>query len=66
MRNTAVIYLDADLNDNVDIHTSSLASFLLPNSFFVLFFSFKHYFLLSTFSLAYRTKVFLQFAVFLS
>lgn len=48
MRNTAVIYLDADLNDSVDIHTSSSASVFSAQLRFSIVL--QHFLLLYTFS----------------
>lgn len=40
MRNTVVIYFNADLNDSVDIHTcSSISTFSAQQLFFLLFYS---------------------------
>lgn len=45
MKNIIVIYFNADLNDNVDIYTTSLPFFLLPNLFLLkkVLFSFIHF-----------------------
>lgn len=64
MRNTVVIYLDADLNDSVDIHTSSSASISSVQLLF--FFIILKPFFFYTFSPKPEEQMhFFQFALFL-
>lgn len=63
MRNTVVIYLDADLNDSVDIHTSSSASiFSAQLLFFCLLYSIFFFYILSP--KPKEQRCFFQFALF--